>query len=65
MDNLNAQAHAHNKWAVSSAIKWFEDNDIQAYEDSGSIYISVNEDTDIQISSAEVAYRADLQASEV
>mgnify|MGYP001240827991 CR=1 FL=1 len=71
MDNSNTQTHAHNKWAVSLALKWFKDNDIQAHEDNGSIYISVGggfqnlEKFDIQISTAEVAYRADLQASKV
>ena len=45
------------------AIEWFKNNDVSAHEDDGSICISVNKDTDVQISSAEVAYRANLQAS--
>ena len=81
MDKLTSLIHAVNavqpndtadeedNYAISLALKWFKDNDIQAYEDDGSIYISVDrvgfqnlEKFDIQISTAEVDYRADLQA---
>ena len=79
MDKLTPLIHAVNaalsndaideedNYAVSLALKWFKDNDIEAHEDDGSIYISVGLDVnlekfDIQISTAEVDYRADLQA---
>ena len=63
----NDAVDEEDNYAVSLALKWFKDNDIQAHEDDGSIYISVGLDVnlekfDIQISTAEVNYRADLQA---
>ena len=64
----NDAVDEEDNYAVSLALKWFKDNDIEAHEDDGSIYISVGggfqnlEKFDIQISTAEVNYRADLQA---
>ena len=63
----NDAVDEEDNYAVSLALKWFKDNDIEAHEDDGSIYISVGLDVnlekfDIQISTAEVNYRADLQA---
>ena len=43
------------------ALKWFKDNDVSAYEDDGSIYVSTGRDADVQISTAEIDYRAELQ----
>ena len=43
------------------ALKWFKDNDVSAYEDDGSIYVSAGMDADVQISTAEIDYRAELQ----
>ena len=80
MDKLTSLIHAVNavqpndtedeedNYAISLALKWFKDNDIQAHEDDGCIYLSVNggfqnlEKFEIQISTAEINYRADLQA---
>ena len=80
MDKLTSLIHAVNavqpndtedeedNYAISLALKWFKDNDIQAHEDDDCIYLSVNggfqnlEKFEIQISTAEINYRADLQA---
>jgi hypothetical protein len=52
------------KEEVSLALQWFADNDISAYCDErpsqGSIYVQVG-DCDLQISSVEISYRAELQ----
>lgn len=45
---------------IELALKWFEENDISAYEDGGSIYVIAGRDADVQISTAEVSYRAEL-----
>ena len=48
---------------IKSALQWFKDNDVPAYEDDGSIYVQAGADADIQvqISVAEIFFRADLQ----
>ena len=46
---------------IKLAIKWFQDNDVPAYEDDGSIYVQAGRGADVQISTAEVNYRAELQ----
>jgi hypothetical protein len=50
-----------NKEEVKLALKWFEENDVSAYEDDGSIYVVAGRDADLEISNAEVSYRAELQ----
>ncbi len=49
------------KTELELALRWFKNNDIPAFEDGGSIYLPINNETDIQISTAEIAYRAELQ----
>jgi len=49
------------KESLDLALKWFQDNDVPAYEDDGSIYVQAGRDADVQISTAEINYRADLQ----
>jgi len=44
------------------ALKWFEANDIIAYEIDGNIYVSTGE-YDVQISDADIKLRASLQTS--
>tara|TARA_R100000900_G_C3240641_1_gene145109 strand:+ start:202 stop:390 length:189 start_codon:yes stop_codon:yes gene_type:complete len=46
---------------ITLALQWFKENDIQAYQDDGSIYITAGRDADVQISTSEVDYRAELQ----
>ena len=46
---------------IKLALQWFKDNDVSAYEDDGSIYVSAGRDADVQISTAEIDYRAELQ----
>ena len=49
------------KESLDLALRWFQDNDVPAYEDDGSIYVQAGRDADVQISTAEINYRADLQ----
>ena len=49
---------------IQKALKWFEENDVPAYEDDESIYVQAGRDADVQISTAEIEYRASLQVSE-
>lgn len=49
------------KESLDLALKWFKDNDVSAYQDDGSIYVIAGRDADVQISTAEINYRADLQ----
>ncbi len=49
---------------IEKALKWFNDNDVPAYEDDGSIYVQAGRDADVQISTDEIEYRASLQVSE-
>ena len=46
---------------ITLALQWFKENDIQAYQDDGSIYVSAGRDADVQLSTSEVDYRAELQ----
>ena len=50
-----------NNEEITLALKWFEANDVSAYEDGGSIYVIAGRDADVQLSTAEVSYRASLQ----
>ena len=45
---------------ITLALQWFNENSIPSYCDNGIIYVQFG-DVDIQISTAEVAYRAELQ----
>jgi hypothetical protein len=45
---------------ITLTLEWFDENDIPAYCDNGTIYVQFG-DCDIQISSAEIEYRAELQ----
>ncbi len=53
---------------IEQAIQWFENNCCNAYEDDGSVYIEVEYKNDtyfaIQVSSAEISYRAELYKEE-
>lgn len=50
---------------IKLALKWFEENDVSAYEDGESIYVVAGRDADVQISAAEINYRAELQSEVV
>jgi hypothetical protein len=49
---------------IQQAIRWFKENCCPAYEDDGSVYIKVDGEYEIQISSSEVSYRAELYKEE-
>jgi hypothetical protein len=44
---------------IDKAIAYFTSEHIEAYEDDSSVYVTIG-DIDLQISTAEVNYRADL-----
>ena len=51
-----------SKEKIKKAIMWFKLNDIEAYEDDGSVYVDVHgmDCASVQITGLEVEYRADL-----
>jgi len=50
---------------LQQAVRWFKENDVHAYEDDGSVYIVVASlDLEIQVSTSEVSYRAELYREE-
>ena len=49
------------KESLELALRWFKENDVPAYYDDGSIFVQAGRDADVQISTAEIDYRADLQ----
>ena len=49
------------KESLELALRWFKENDVPAYHDDGSIFVQAGRDADVQISTAEINYRADLQ----
>lgn len=48
------------KNTLKHALKWFEIHDINAFQDDGSIYINIDGHFELQISNAEIEYRANL-----
>lgn len=55
--------HKNTEEEITLALKWFEDAEIHVYHDDGSIFLSQAE-ADLELSQAEVAYRASLQTLE-
>lgn len=46
---------------IELALKWFEMNDISAYNTNNEdLFVEVNNDTHILVSNSEISYRADL-----
>jgi len=45
---------------IEKALAYFNREEVDAYEDDGSIYINIDNYLTVQISTAEVAYRAEL-----
>jgi len=50
---------------IEDCIEYFSQQGIPAYEDDSSVYITIEGFDSVQISKAEVLYRADLFKSEV
>ena len=48
---------------LEKALLWFEHNGFQCHEDDGTIYLVVN-DFNIQVSTSEVLYRAEIWGSD-
>ena len=46
------------------ALQWFKDNDVSAYQEDGNIYVVAGRDADVQITSSEINYRAELQTNQ-
>ena len=45
---------------IKDALQWFKDNGISAYRVDDNVYVKVGWDVDIQISTYEILYRAEL-----
>lgn len=45
---------------IKSALQWFKDNDVHAYQIDENIYVQAGRDADVQISEAEIFFRAEL-----
>ena len=45
---------------IQLALKWYEMNDISAYNTNEDLFVEVNNDTYILVSNSEISYRADL-----
>lgn len=50
----------HNQSIIEDCIAYFNQEGIQAHEDDGSVYITIEGLDDVQISTAEVSYRAEI-----
>lgn len=49
-----------SKEEMQEAIEWFTENNIRAtIDDNSTIYVFVNDDVEVQISSSEVVFRAE------
>lgn len=53
-----------NKNKIKLALQWFKDNDVPAYQDDGNIYVVAGRNADVQITSSEIDYRAELQTNQ-
>jgi|TARA_Y100000033_G_C2732259_1_gene104075 hypothetical protein len=66
--NIEARVQKYAQ-AIDHCIKWFESNDIKAFENDESVFIECMSQSgynfEVQISSAEVFYRADLYKSKM
>jgi hypothetical protein len=53
---------------TQQAVRWFKENCCHAWVDDGSVYVEIDNDNfevfNVQISTSEIAYRADLYRSE-
>ena len=48
-----------HKITIEDCIKYFNNRGLTAYEDNGSVYLNVNDDIEVQLSTAECEWRAD------
>ena len=53
-----------HKIIIQDCIQYFNDRDMTAYEDDGSVYLRVGNDIEVQLSTAEVIFRADEYSNE-
>ena len=54
-----------DKKTIKLALDYFAENDTIAYEDDGNVFVSrLNIDTHVQVSNAEIHYRAELQGEQ-
>ena len=53
-----------NKSIIEDCIQYFNNRDMIAHEDNGSVYLSVGYDIEVQLSTAEVMFRADEYQNE-
>ena len=53
-----------NKSIIEDCIQYFNNRDMIAHEDDGSVYLHVGYDIEVQLSTAEVIFRSDEYQSE-
>lgn len=53
-----------NKSVIENCIQYFGKRGLTAYEDYGSVYLEVNTDIEVQLSSSEVLFRANEYLNE-
>ena len=53
-----------HKIIIEDCIQYFKDRDMVAHEDDGSVYLRVGNDIEVQLSKAEVIFRADEYLNE-
>ena len=53
-----------NKSTIEDCIQYFNNRDMIAHEDDGSVYLNVGYDIEVQLSTSEVMFRADEYQNE-
>ena len=53
-----------NKSIIEDCIQYFNNRDMIAHEDDGSVYLNVGYDIEVQLSTTEVMFRADEYQNE-
>lgn len=53
-----------HKIIIEDCIQYFAERGLNAYEDDGSVFLKVNTDIEVQLSTAEVSFRADEYQNE-
>jgi len=64
VDNALSEFSSKEEYFAYLCVKYYEENDIEAYADKEEVYIMIN-DVNILVSSSEVSYRADLKLEQI
>lgn len=61
---MKNRTHQVNASTIQDCIQYFNNRDMIAHEDDGSVYLHVGYDIEVQLSTAEVVFRADEYQNE-